>query len=340
MKLVPTAANPEPPGAVVGRIVARDGAPLRVARWPARAAHPRGTVVIFQGRAEFIEKYFETIEELLARGFCVVAFDWRGQGGSERMLADPRKGHVGRFGLYARDVEAIAAQVLARDCPRPHAVLAHSMGAAIALDLARRGRLPAERIVALAPMIALAQVRRPRLAHAGATLFWLMGLGGSFVPGGGETSVATKPFAGNLLTSDRLRYARNADAAAALKDGAIGDPTIAWARGAFALMRRLQEPRAALEIRIPTLVLAAGADRLVSTPAVERFAARLKTGNAIVVPGARHELLNEVDAIRAPVMAAIDAFLPGGEEPALADASAATPVAAQPPAVAQTAPTA
>ena len=187
------------------------------------------------------------------------------------------------------------------------------MGAAIALDLARRGRLPAERIVALSPMIALAQVRRPRLAEAGATLFCLMGLGGSFVPGGGETSVSTKPFAGNLLTSDRLRYARNADAAAALKDGAIGDPTIGWARGAFALMRRLREPRAALEIRIPTLVLAAGADRLVSTPAVERFAARLKTGNAIVVPGARHELLTEVDAIRTPVMAAIDAFLPGGE---------------------------
>ncbi|MGJ3261697.1 MAG: alpha/beta fold hydrolase [Salinarimonas sp.] len=327
MKLVPTAANPVPEGAVVGRIVARDGAPLRVARWPARTAPPRGTVMILQGRAEFIEKYFETIEDLLARGFCVVAFDWRGQGGSERVLADPRKGHVGRFGLYARDVEAVAAQVLSRDCPRPHAVLAHSMGAAIALDLARRGRLPAERIVALAPMIALAPIRHPRRAEAGATLFWLMGLGGAFVPGGGETSVATKPFAGNLLTSDRLRYARNADAAAALKDGAIGDPTIGWARGAFALMRRLQEPRAALEIRIPTLVVAAGADRLVSTPAVERFASRLKTGNALVVPGARHELLNETNAIRAPVLAAIDAFLPGGEtaggEAAAADPSAA-----------------
>ncbi|GGK26519.1 alpha/beta fold hydrolase [Salinarimonas ramus] len=313
MKLVPTPGNPIPEGAIVGRIVARDGAPLRVARWPARCPSPRGTVVIFQGRAEFIEKYFETIRDLLARDFAVVAFDWRGQGGSERVLSDPRKGHVGRFGRYARDVEAIAAQVLARDCPGPHAVLGHSMGAAIALDLARRGRLPAERIVALAPMIGLAQVTRPRLAHAATTLAWLAGFGGAWIPGGGETSMATKPFATNLLTSDRLRYARNADAAAALKDGAIGDPTIGWARGAFALMRRLQEPRAALEIRIPTLVIAAGADRVVSTPAVERFAARLKTGNALVVPGARHELLTEVDAIRAPVLAAIDAFLPGAD---------------------------
>lgn len=322
MKLVPTAANPIPDGAIVSRVVARDGAPLRVARWPARTERPRGTVAIFQGRAEFVEKWFETIEDLLGMGFCVVAFDWRGQGGSERTLADPRKGHVGRFGLYARDVEAIAAQVLARDCPRPHAVLAHSMGAAIALDLARRGRLPAERLIALAPMLGIVRVTHPRLAYAATTLAWLAGFGGSYVPGGGETSQTTKPFAGNPLTSDRLRYARNADAAAALGDGAIGDPTIGWARGAFALMRRLAEPRAALEIRIPTLVIAAGADRVVSTPAAERFAARLKTGNALVVPGARHELIAEVDAIREPVMAAIEAFLP---QPAQASTEAPAP---------------
>ena len=52
---------------------------------------------LFQGRAEFIEKYFETVRELRARGFAVATIDWRGQGGSERALADPRKGHVGDF---------------------------------------------------------------------------------------------------------------------------------------------------------------------------------------------------------------------------------------------------
>lgn len=314
MKLVATAANPIPEGAIVSRIVARDGAPLRVARWPARTFPVRGTVVIFQGRAEFIEKYFETVEDLLARGFCVVAFDWRGQGRSERVLPDARKGHVGRFGLYDRDVEAVAAQVLKRDCPRPHAVLAHSMGAAIALELARRGKLPAQRLVALTPMIAIARATRPTLAYLATTAAWLAGFGSAWVPGGGETPAVTKPFAGNPLTSDRLRYARNADAAAALGDGAIGAPTIGWARAAFAHMRRLRESRAALDIRIPTLVIAAGEDRVVSTPAAERFASRLKTGNALVVPGARHELLSEADAIREPVMAAIDAFLPEATE--------------------------
>jgi alpha-beta hydrolase superfamily lysophospholipase len=52
---------------------------LRYARWAARGA-PQGTVCVFTGRSEAIEKYFETIADLLARGFAVAAMDWRGQG--------------------------------------------------------------------------------------------------------------------------------------------------------------------------------------------------------------------------------------------------------------------
>ena len=61
---------------------------------------PQGTVCILQGRAEFIEKYFETVGDLLLRGFAVATFDWRGQGLSARRLGNPRKGHVRRFDDY------------------------------------------------------------------------------------------------------------------------------------------------------------------------------------------------------------------------------------------------
>ncbi|EHP90154.1 alpha/beta hydrolase, partial [Methylorubrum extorquens] len=64
-------------------------------------------------------------------------------------------------------------------------------------------------------------------------------------------------------------------------------------------------------IRTPCLIVAAGADPVCSTPAVERFAARLKTGHLIVLPGARHEILTECDAVRADFWAAFDAFIPG-----------------------------
>ena len=52
----------------------------------------RASVVLFGGRGEFIEKYAtEVVGELLARGFAVLSMDWRGQGLSSRMLADPAK---------------------------------------------------------------------------------------------------------------------------------------------------------------------------------------------------------------------------------------------------------
>ena len=66
-----------------------------------------------------------------------------------------------------------------------------------------------------------------------------------------------------------------------------------------------------LKIRLPTLIVAAGADPVCATPATERFAARLKAGHAIVLPAARHEILMERDAIREQFWAAFDAFIPG-----------------------------
>ena len=39
----------------------------------------RGTVVLSPGRTEPIEKYYEVIGNFLARGWCVLTHDWRGQ---------------------------------------------------------------------------------------------------------------------------------------------------------------------------------------------------------------------------------------------------------------------
>ncbi len=289
-----------------------DGARLRFASWHPTVRPEKGTVLIAQGRAEFIERYSETIAELRRRGFHVLAFDWRGQGGSQRFTDRPRRGHVGRLRHYERDLALAIAELQAR-LPAPHFVLAHSMGAALCLDAARRGALPVARLVALAPMLGISMIGRPRAARVLAFVLYWLGFGKAFVPGGGETAIGTKPFDGNRLTGDPVRYARNAALSAAARELAIGDPSVGWIRAAFELMDRLSAPRAALEVRVPTLVIAAGRDPVVSTPAIERFAARLKTGSALVLPTARHEILMESDAIRAQFWAAFDAFIPGEE---------------------------
>src|ERR1700694_105030 len=99
MKLISIPANPVPDHVVTGSIATPDGVNLRFARWEPPPGR-KGTVVVLQGRAEYIEKYFETVRDLRARGFAVATFDWRGQGYSDRVLRNKRKGYVQSFSQY------------------------------------------------------------------------------------------------------------------------------------------------------------------------------------------------------------------------------------------------
>src|SRR5947209_16876617 len=128
MTLVSIPANPVPDGAVAGTIKTPDGVELRFARFDPPPGR-KGTLCLFPGRAEFIEKYFEVVQDARARGFAVATLDWRGQGLSQRMLANPRKGHVRNFSEYDRDLDAFMRQIVLPDCPPPFFALAHSMGA-------------------------------------------------------------------------------------------------------------------------------------------------------------------------------------------------------------------
>jgi lysophospholipase len=74
MKLVSIPANPVPEDVVTGMLKTADGVSLRFARW-APPPGRKGTVCVFQGRTEYIEKYFETVRDLRARGFAVAALD-------------------------------------------------------------------------------------------------------------------------------------------------------------------------------------------------------------------------------------------------------------------------
>ena len=310
MELTHTPDNPSPPGGFVASIRAADGLALRVARW-----HPPGfslgTVVICTGRAEFVEKYFEVASELLARRLTVVIFDWRGQGLSARELDNSRKGHIDDFSLYERDLEAIALQVLEPFCPKPWFAIGHSMGGAVLIQQARGGKSPFERIVVTAPLIGIHGLRFPDATRLLAEVLDIVGLGGAFIPGGGETAVVTKPYRNNLLTSDPERYARNAHILAAASHLGIGDPTIGWVNAAFRLMEQFGDPEYPRRTLTPILVIAAGDDRIVDTRAIERFAVRLKAGGLVVIPHARHEIMMERDEFREQFWAAFDAFVPG-----------------------------
>jgi lysophospholipase len=308
-ELVATADNPVPEGALAHHLRTHDGRRLRAATFPCQTA-PRGTVAVFQGHNEFMEKYFETVEELRRRGFDVVSLDWRGQGGSERELDDPRKGHVDDFAQYQRDLDVFVTEVLGPR-PQPWFALGHSMGGAIMLDLAGRARPPFERMALIAPMIDLANLPMPNAARWLADTLDMLGLGAAYIPFGGGRNFYEKSFEGNKLTTDPARFARNAGIVAAAPELVIGDPTIGWVNAAFRLMKRFEAPEYARNIRTPILVFEAGRESVVSNAAIERFAQNLNNGALIPIPGAKHELLMERDPLREQFWRAFDAFIPG-----------------------------
>jgi lysophospholipase len=312
MRLISTELNPAPTEAVIEELRAVDGVRLRTARWMPKMT-PRGTVALLGGRAEFIEKYFETIGDLLDRGFCVSALDWRGQGGSERQLKNRDKHHIDDFSLYERDLSSFVNEVVTPYCPKPYYALAHSMGAAILLMIAHSGRLPFERAVLTSPMVAIANIKRPRLIRGAIEAIDFVGLGGVFVPGGRGKPIGLQPFSGNPLTSDPVRFTRMKSSLQADPTLGVGWPTIGWMHAAFRLMLQFENPLYPREIPTPILVVAAGADRVTDLRACERFSERLRSGRLVVIEGAEHELLIERDKYRRQFWAAFDAFVPGGE---------------------------
>jgi lysophospholipase len=310
MTLVSTAANPVPEDVVSGTLRTPDGRSLRFARFgPPRGR--RGTVCIFQGRAEFIEKYFETVRELRSRGFAVALLDWRSQGLSDRSLSNPRKAHVDDFSEYDTDLQAFMREVVLPDCPPPLFALAHSTGATVLIRAASQGHRWFDRVVMSAPLIAVAGYRFLAAGKIAVRAMRMLGFGSSYIPGGGDNVFQAQPFLGNPLTSDPVRYARNAAVIDAEPVLGIGSPTVGWTDAMFRTLDAFAEVGYPSHIRQPILIVAAGSDTVVSTPATEEFAVRLRTGSHLVLAGAKHELLMEQDRLRGQFWAAFDAFVPG-----------------------------
>ena len=303
--------NPVPPTARPGWVWTPDGVRLRYARFEPGRRPSLGTVLLATGRAEAIEKYFETVEDLRARGFGVVVFDWRGQGKSDRLLSDRAKGHVESFDDYVLDLETVIRDVLLPDCRAPFHLVAHSMAGLVAMLAGPRVTSRLKRMVCLAPLLRLGTdmpISQEVLAAITGTLTFL-GLGTLHATG--SRRVQPPDFIGNRLTGDPVRYARNRALVEADPDLSMAGPSVGWLDAACRAMERVRDPALVAAHVVPTLMVSAGNDSVVDSRAIDAYAHALRAGAHLTVPGAKHELLQERDRFREPLLAAIDAFVPG-----------------------------
>ena len=288
----------------------RTGARLRYACWnvPGTA---RGTVVVLTGRGEFIEKYaMEVVSELLGRGYAVIAMDWRGQGLSDRALADRDKGHIDNFATYMADLRLLVEKVVIPTAPRPILALCHSMGAHIMMrELAENGSGPFSAGVFVAPMTGLR--REAMLRSVLALMPEVPAVEERYLFGTGAFVLFAREFNSNVVTHDERRYRFTEDWFTADPRLALGGPTLGWARQAVRSMTAALGPGYLERIELPLLLITAGQDQLVDSTMHGPVAARLKHGEHFTIAGARHEVMMETDNLRALFWEAFDRLAKG-----------------------------
>lgn len=286
-----------------------DGVDLRAALWRPRG-EPKGSVILSPGRTEPIEKYFEVVDELLARGFAVLAHDWRGQGLSHRLLEDRMRGHADDWRRFVADYEVMLATFGDR-LPGPRIALSHSMGGCF-VALALPGASGLDAAVFTAPMFGVHLGALPVwLSRAVANVLCVAGGRGAVVPRG-SSSPAMAPFdPANILTHDRARFERHRAQLLACPELALGGVTWGWLDQAFRAMARAKSAVNARAIRIPMLLLIGAEERLVVNADTRTFAAAAPNARVVEIPGARHEILMETDEVRAVFWAEFDALVQG-----------------------------
>ena len=281
-----------------------DGATLRAAFFSPEG-EPRGSVVVSPGRSEPIEKYFEVVQELLARGFVVLVHDWRGQGLSARDLPDRLKGHAKGFKTFLGDYAALL-DAFADRLPRPWVALGHSMGGCLTTLALAHGESRFSACVLSAPMLGLnTGGKPPRAARALAWIFARAGLAGDYTLGDRGDPFA-QTFATDALTHDEARYGLYMAQLTANPDIALGGSTWGWVDFAFSACAWLRRSPGVEAISIPVTIVGAGDDGRVLNADLKSIASRIPNGRYLEVPGAFHEILIEIDERRAQFWAAFD----------------------------------
>ena len=298
-EFIEIAENPTPRGAVVDTFAVRGDATMRVAFFPAET--PRGTIIVEPGWAEFIEKYFEVVDDLRKRNLNVAMMDWRGQG-----LSPAPQSWSGYFDLLAEDLKTFRERAVAERFGGPYYLLTHSMGGLPALLLLASGYDGFSRAILSAPMTRLFPGAMNAIYGAVATTFCLAGAANTKVFRNLDDS---RSFEGNQFTKDPVRHERFRLLQEARPDVALFAPTYGWLRDAIAATSRIHRPGFFDKLKTPVKIISAGAEAVSDGSDHAGIAAMSPAIEHEVIDGALHEILMEADVYRNVFWAHLDTYL-------------------------------
>ena len=275
-----------------------------------------GTTVLFIHGNLASAGWFRLAASLLPRGVRVIAFDWRGCGGSDKPPPAPDYENY-RIGQLAEDILAALARLGIRHCHlathstggliSTHLLLAepHRFGKVLAVSpVGPMGlRFPPESTLLFQAMKASRQTTRKALALTAATLFRPETLAPGQQP----------VFAEHATREQKELFEHLVDQAFAVSDGIrFGIPfhlNAAWESGAL--------HGAQQRIRHPHLILWGALDPFIPRTDMEEMAATMPDCRLVVVPNVGHSLLIERPDIYIRYFA--EMFTPEDKEAAAGD---------------------
>ena len=285
----------------------KDGKRIRLITWNLFGENEgSGTVLIQQGHNEFIEKYYETIQEFIDRKYNVVAFDWRGQGMSERMINDNRKQYIEDFNIHINDLEFILDNAILNKFNKPLIGIGHSMGGCIMLSALKFYADKFDKIILSSPMLGF---RSEKLLMILIDIFYLFLPKSLFLPGSKPNMGKETPFNENDLTTDEKRYKRTQKLVRLKKDIRLWGITIAWAKAVKNHFNLIRNNGWLENVKSEILIINSINDRVVSSKHIVEMAKKLKNTRIINFENCEHEIFMEKDIHRKKLWKEIDNFL-------------------------------
>ena len=283
-----------------------DGIKLRVCHWIANSNEIKGTILLQQGHNEFIEKYYETIQEFLDKNYSVITFDWRGQGMSEHQIKDINKAFIKDFKRHDKDLKYILDEIIEKNFPKPLIGIGHSMGGCLMLSAFYDHKKKFDRGILSAPMLGF---KNERFLKTASSIMNVFKKDTDYLLGSKPNMGIETPFEENDLTTDRDRYERTLRLVREKPEIRLWGVTNSFAKAVNKRLKILRQKNWAEKINIKILIINSLNDKVVDSKKIDVMSKRLKNSQIINFKNCEHEIFMEKDIHRKRMWDSISEFL-------------------------------